>query len=88
MERVTKPVGGVAPAEAARLAAIVIIAFVAAAAYGASRPAPGPTQALDHEPLMLLLSARRIAPLAGPGGATTGMRSLPSSIRRASLTAR
>jgi hypothetical protein len=53
MVRVTKTGGGVAPAQAARLAAIGVVA-VAAAAFGASRPAPGPDRSIDREPLTLL----------------------------------
>jgi ribosomal protein L39E len=53
MRHIRKAVGGVAPAQAARLAAVGIIAF-AAGAYGTSRPAPSPTRAIDREPLTLL----------------------------------
>jgi hypothetical protein len=53
MQRVRKAVGGVAPGQVARLAAVGLLAL-AAAAYGAFRPAPGPTQALNHEPLTLV----------------------------------
>ena len=53
MQRVTKAVGGVAPAQVARLAAVLVIT-VGAAAYGASRPAPDPDRTADSKPLLLL----------------------------------
>ncbi|WP_046868150.1 hypothetical protein [Microvirga massiliensis] len=53
MQRVRKMVGGIAPAQAARLAAVGLLAL-AVGAYAASQPAPAPSKVIDREPLMLL----------------------------------